>query len=216
MAEKQRQNDQDQQERRKWSKRPTYPFLDSNGVLVTKNRRRKLEVREQSEPSQELSIPPIDNAQVEGESDDAYEDLMIPTVEEAPLPKSEASKAQSVTPKHEPAPLTSSNSGELTLTFQQWNIVLSEQNTRCSLGRDKTCDLVIPNRFASRRHGRIECRNGQFYLCDHSFNGSYIKFDDGKKIHICRDEIHLYGQGVLSLGKPVNIEREVVIRFSSS
>jgi len=37
------------QERRRWGRKVTYPFIDSEGVLVTKNRRRKIDRRDVSE-----------------------------------------------------------------------------------------------------------------------------------------------------------------------
>ena len=48
MSDKAANQEDNASERRKWGKRPNYPFVDSNGVLVTNNRRRSLEVREPS------------------------------------------------------------------------------------------------------------------------------------------------------------------------
>ena len=99
------------------------------------------------------------------------------------------------------------------LIFQKWHVKLTAQEPRCSIGRDKECDLVIANRFASRRHGRLEWRHDHFYFCDHSFNGTYIEFDDGRLTHICRDEIILSGSGVISAGKPTDVDTDFLIKF---
>ena len=199
MSQKSAKQSQDPAERRKWGKRPTYPFVDSNGVLVTKNRRRSIEIREDDENSHP-EVPVLENEQLEG----------VDTAPELPAILRENdmtnAPAQAVEPR-------SAADQYMELEFQKWRIKLSAQDTRCSLGRDQSCDLVLLNRFASRRHGRMEWRNGRFYFCDHSFNGSYIDFDDGRSTHICRDEIVLSGSGILSLGKPTNVEKDFVVRF---
>ena len=46
MSQKQFKSDDKPSERRKWGKRPTYPFVDSRGVLVTKNRRLSIDIRD--------------------------------------------------------------------------------------------------------------------------------------------------------------------------
>ena len=187
-------------ERRKWSKRPTYPFVDSTGVLVTKNRRRSIDVRELDSDDQASGRRASDK-QVFDSSDTAPE---LPSI----------LKDNDFTNVGVPTLETSSNVAQaMELSFQKWRINLSQQEKRCTLGRDQNCDLVMLNRFSSRRHGRIEWRNDQFYFCDHSFNGTYVDFDDGRTTHICRDEVILSGSGILSLGKPSNVDKEFVIRF---
>ena len=204
MSQKQSKSDENPIERRKWGKRPTYPFVDSRGVLVTKNRRLVLDVRDDEDSQDQTSGRRESDKNILNSSDTAPElpailrdneltNINIPTLE------SNTSFAKS-----------------MRLVFQKWSISLSSQETRCSLGRDQNCDLVILNRFSSRRHGRLEWRNGQFYFCDHSFNGTYIDFDDGRTTHICRDESVLSNSGVISLGKPSNIDKEFVIRFTIS
>ena len=49
MSEKQFKPDEKPSERRKWGKRPTYPFVDSRGVLVTRNRRLSIDVRDEDD-----------------------------------------------------------------------------------------------------------------------------------------------------------------------
>ena len=199
MSQKSAKQSQDPAERRKWGKRPSYPFVDSSGVLVTKNRRRSIEIRDDDENGQP-EIPTLEEEQLEG----------IDTAPELPaiLRENEMTNAPARSVQSQ-----SSTDEQMELKFQKWNIKLSAQETRCSLGRDQTCDLVLLNRFASRRHGRMEWRNGRFYFCDHSFNGTYIDFDDGRSTHICRDEVVLSGSGILSLGKPTNVEKDFVVRF---
>ena len=192
MAQKHMKTSEKPSERRKWGKRPTYPFVDSNGVLVTKNRRLSIDIRDDSSVESEENLETSDTAPELPSilRDNDLTNAGIPTLDTATI----VAKT-------------------MELVFQKWRISLSAQETRCSLGRDQNCDLVILNRFSSRRHGRLEWRNGQFYFCDHSFNGTYIDFDDGRTTHICRDEIILSGSGVLSLGKPTNVDKDFLVRF---
>ena len=200
MSQKQFKPEEKPSERRKWGKRPTYPFVDSKGVLVTKNRRESIEIRDDKDQSagrraSDRQEQVVDNSDTAPElpsilRDNDFTNVGIPTLE-----------------------TTTNVAQTMELIFQKWRISLSAQDPRCSLGRDQNCDLVLLNRFSSRRHGRLEWRNGQFYFCDHSFNGTYIDFDDGRTTHICRDEIVLSGSGVLSLGKPSNVDKEFVARF---
>ncbi len=200
MSQKSVKKTDESTEKRKWGKRPTYPFVDSNGILVTKNRRRTIEVRETSQEISKSEIPVLDTEQLENSD----------TTPELPQILNENEMTNALPRAVEPR---SSTDQLMELVFQKWRINLSAKETRCSLGRDQSCDLVLLNRFASRRHGRIEWRNGRFYFCDHSFNGTYIDFDDGRSTHICRDEIVLSDSGVLSLGKPTNVEKDIIVRF---
>ena len=188
-------------ERRMWQKRPTYPLVDSNGNLVTNNRRQDRDGNDSNTSASidleftqndldELGISDTDPDLPSLLTRDRISNTLIPTLD------------SSVTISH-----------SMELIFRKWHITLSAQEPRCSIGRDKECDLVIANRFASRRHGRLEWRHEHFYFCDHSFNGTYIKFDDGQCTHICRDEIILSGSGIISAGKPTDVDTEYLIKF---
>ncbi|MDW3096376.1 MAG: FHA domain-containing protein [Gammaproteobacteria bacterium] len=207
MSQKQFKSDEKPAERRKWGKRPTYPFVDSTGVLVTKNRRMSIDIRDDAENQKE-------QAQISGRRASDKEILdNSDTAPELPSILRDNDLTNAAIPTLETSTSLVQN---MELSFQKWKISLSVQEPRCSLGRDQNCDLVILNRFSSRRHGRLEWRNGQFYFCDHSFNGTYIDFDDGRTTHICRDECILSGSGVLSLGKPSNIDKDFIVRFTIS
>jgi class 3 adenylate cyclase len=72
--------------------------------------------------------------------------------------------------------------------------------TMLSLGRDTTCDVVLREKAASRRHARIERRGGQHYLVDESTNGTYVKTEGDREVHIRRDQVMLRGRGEISFG----------------
>lgn len=190
-------------ERRKWGKRPSYPFVDNTGVLVTKNRRQSLEVRD----------PALKN---DGTSIDEQVKKVLDTSAELPPLLTETHNELSFGSSSQIVRAAENKHTLMKIEYQKTRLEISAEDNRCSLGRDKACNLIVNNRFSSRRHGRIEWRNGHFYFCDHSFNGTFIDFEDGRNSHICRDEIILMNSGQLSLGKPTNIDSEFIIKFTLS
>ncbi len=78
---------------------------------------------------------------------------------------------------------------------------LNRDHKMMLLGRGDGCEIVIASHFVSRQHAVIEMRSGKFYLIDQSANGSYVRFADGHVVHICRQELILYGSGSISLGR---------------
>jgi len=54
-------------------------------------------------------------------------------------------------------------------------------NQECLLGRDERCSIVLDDTLASRTHGKIALRNGNYYYSDlGSRNGSKINNEDAK------------------------------------
>ncbi|MFK7816146.1 MAG: FHA domain-containing protein, partial [Gammaproteobacteria bacterium] len=83
----------------------------------------------------------------------------------------------------------------------------------CKVGRDPSCDIIIQNKFVSRQHAKIILKDGKFLVEDSSFNGTYIEFSNGQKIHVSKDEQALITNGVMSMGKPVDDKSKSVIEF---
>ncbi len=82
-----------------------------------------------------------------------------------------------------------------------------------TLGRGRVCDFVVDDRFASRRHLRIECRRGRYFLVDHSTNGTYLRGEEGEHAFVRRDETPLPGRGQLSLGRTFSDHASKVVFF---
>lgn len=102
---------------------------------------------------------------------------------------------------------------ELQLRYGQQTIVLDEQHRSVVLGREGSCDLVIPSNFASRQHARIELSFTKFTLTDHSSNGTYVRFSDGQVIQLAREQIALHKSGSISLGVPFSESPTELIEF---
>ncbi|NIB43917.1 adenylate/guanylate cyclase domain-containing protein [Pseudomaricurvus alkylphenolicus] len=82
------------------------------------------------------------------------------------------------------------------------------------IGRDPAqCDLSVTSKRASRKHVWIEFRRGKFVLIDHSTNGTWIQTQDGKQVYLRREELPLWGSGLISLGQPIDNNQEDCIRF---
>ena len=77
----------------------------------------------------------------------------------------------------------------------------SDMSSAISIGRDKSCDITIDAKFASRSHVNLEFRRGKFVLVDHSTNGTFVKLNDQETIFIRREELPLIGDGYISLGE---------------
>jgi len=69
-----------------------------------------------------------------------------------------------------------------------------------TIGRGPQCDLTVRVGSASREHAKIEYRNGKFLLSDQSTNGTYVRTQDANLMYLRREEMVLWGDGVISLG----------------
>ena len=81
------------------------------------------------------------------------------------------------------------------------------------LGRGEQNDVVVANKYVSKRHASLELRDAEFVLSDHSVNGTYIRKKDCKDVRIQRNETVLTGKGLISLGRPFDEEDADPIGF---
>ena len=248
--------DRRKNERRRWGRKVTYPFIDSDGVLVTKNRRRKIDRREdpvveeeqvEKEPAKPApiaasSVPEKKNTSVdisdskvmeleealqdndepktpiESSIKDLENEILIATgIEKVSIPElqKESTSTQSELPEIDHSLSGKTNGKEVSIELSlkgKKHIVDANKNT-CQVGRDPSCDLVVQGKFVSRAHAKISIKDGNLYIKDSSFNGTYIEFDNGQKIHVSKDEQKLISDGLMSMGKPVDGESKSVIAF---
>lgn len=69
-----------------------------------------------------------------------------------------------------------------------------------TIGRESTCEIVIAEAVASRRHATVRVERTQFYLVDHSVNGTFVTRENGEEIHLIRREMLLEGGGEIRPG----------------
>ena len=103
----------------------------------------------------------------------------------------------------------------LTLTCGKNKIEIPNTTTSFVLGRGSDCELVIQGELISRYHSKLEHRRGKFIISDQSTNGTFVKTRDGLEIFLRREEMALYGEGFISLGKKVDHTDIDLIHFSS-
>lgn len=82
-----------------------------------------------------------------------------------------------------------------------------------TVGREPGCDLVVSEAVASRRHATIRVERTQFYLVDHSVNGTFITRENGEEIHLIRREMLLEGSGEIRPGYSRALDDRPVIAF---
>lgn len=101
----------------------------------------------------------------------------------------------------------------LRLTFRDREIELGEDRRALSLGRGEHNDLVVDEAVVSRSHATIERRLDKFVLVDQSTNGTFVKIDNEPEIFVHREELHLHGHGVISLGQEIASNTASRIRY---
>ena len=105
------------------------------------------------------------------------------------------------------------NIRRITLRYRNQEKEVSSEAPELVMGRDEGCDLIITSKEASRMHAHIAYRRGKFILLDHSTNGTMIQTRDGKSTYLRREELPLWGRGMLSLGKPLDESDSDLVHF---
>lgn len=98
---------------------------------------------------------------------------------------------------------------QLVLEWQDDRARLSDAGDVLHLGSAGGAHLVVPRRFASRRHATIERRKEDFVLVDHSTNGTFVQTEDEQVAFLRRGEIRLWGAGWISLGEPLTADSAI-------
>jgi hypothetical protein len=106
------------------------------------------------------------------------------------------------------------DTGSLIVTHDEERVRIDQWRPTISVGRAQECDLVVPDRYASRRHLTVKLVRTRFYLIDHSINGTFVRFADGHEVHVLREDLVLDGSGEISLGRTVAGRGEGLITFN--
>ena len=85
-----------------------------------------------------------------------------------------------------------------------------------SLGRSHQCDVRIDDSFVSKHHANISYKEGEFVLLDQSLNGTFIETEDLGRIRVQGQKVYLFGEGLISLGTPIDHKDQECIRFLCS
>jgi hypothetical protein len=104
-------------------------------------------------------------------------------------------------------------SSALVLTHGACSVSVDESHRRITLGRDRTCDLVVDASFASRVHAVIEVRRGRYVLTDQSTNGTFVSDGRGEPLFLKRESTDLGAEGTISLGALPALDTDGLVQF---
>lgn len=156
-------------------------------------------------PHLKMKACPIMQAEFKGKEDECA--VFIVMLEEEDDGGTRIHVPQSSKPKE-------NNTSELTLSYRGNLFKVNKERKSLLVGRDNSCDLVVPSNFASRQHARFEFRFGKFMIVDQSTNGTYIRLIDGTITHITREEMILSNSGTISLAQSYADNPTELIEFS--
>lgn len=110
--------------------------------------------------------------------------------------------------------LIPSDTGSLLVTFNEERVRIDQWRTSVAVGRAPDCDLVVSDKFASRKHLTIKLMRTNFYLIDHSINGTFVSLESGDEVHVLRSELLLDTTGQISLGRSRQERSGDIIKFA--
>jgi len=78
--------------------------------------------------------------------------------------------------------------------------VFASQQMPVVLGRSPQATFCVDDNRVSRSHARVDWHGGSFQLSDLSYNGTYVRFNDGEIVSLRRGSCTLHGSGTIGLG----------------
>jgi hypothetical protein len=106
------------------------------------------------------------------------------------------------------------DTGSLIVELDGERVRIDQWRPSITIGRAPECDLIVPDRYASRQHLTVKLMRTRFYLIDHSINGTFVKLKDGQEVHVLREDFPLDRSGEISVGRSGAGRTEGLITFS--
>jgi len=78
--------------------------------------------------------------------------------------------------------------------------VFASEQMPVVLGRSPQSAFCVDDARVSRSHARLDWHGGSFQLTDLSYNGTYVRFNDGEIVSLRRGGCTLHGSGSIGLG----------------
>jgi class 3 adenylate cyclase len=88
----------------------------------------------------------------------------------------------------------------LRLVWAGLHRVFASQQTPVVLGRSPQATFCVDDARVSRSHARVDWHSGSFQITDLSYNGTYVRFNDGEIVSLRRGSCTLHGSGAVGLG----------------
>ena len=99
------------------------------------------------------------------------------------------------------------------LTCGEQTVVYRDGDPSLSIGRSKTCGLVVEESCVSREHAILHVEDGKMALSDQSSTGTWVCVE-GKPVVFLSGESRLFtGKGYLTLGQEPDMESASTILF---
>ena len=81
------------------------------------------------------------------------------------------------------------------------------------LGRSPQATFCIDDARVSRSHARVDWHGGSFQLTDLSYNGTFVRFNDGEIVSLRRGSCTLHGSGSIGLGGSPSDPASAIVGF---
>ena len=101
----------------------------------------------------------------------------------------------------------------LRLMWGGQNRVFASQQMPVVLGRSPQAAFCVDDARVSRSHARLDWHSGSFQLTDLSYNGTYVRFNDGEIVSLRRGACTLHGSGSIGLGSTPNDPASACVSF---
>jgi class 3 adenylate cyclase len=101
----------------------------------------------------------------------------------------------------------------LRLTWNRLNRVFASQQMPVVMGRSPQATFCVDDSRVSRSHARVDWHGGAFQLTDLSYNGTFVRFNDGEIVSLRRGSCTLHGSGVIGLGGPPTDPDAAAVEF---
>lgn len=88
----------------------------------------------------------------------------------------------------------------LRLLWDDLQRVYGNEQMPVVLGRSPQASFCVDDSRVSRSHARVDWHGGSFQLTDLSYNGTYVRFNDGEIVSLRRGSCTLHGSGAIGLG----------------
>lgn len=88
----------------------------------------------------------------------------------------------------------------LRLVWDDLHRIYASEQMPVVLGRSPQASFCVEDSRVSRSHARVDWHGGSFQLTDLSYNGTYVRFNDGEIVSLRRGSCTLHGSGAIGLG----------------
>ncbi|MBZ9843741.1 adenylate/guanylate cyclase domain-containing protein [Mesorhizobium sp. CA5] len=86
-------------------------------------------------------------------------------------------------------------------------------NELVTIGRSPECDIVVQRPWVSRHHATFTISNGKARLVERSSSGTFVSMGPGHEVFIRREDILLFGSGVISPGRRSSLGDAQIVHY---